>query len=128
MNEIQTLHQQAMHFAEQAEVAKLRGATDQVQQLLQQAFEQEAQAAALIAADLTAEPTRSVLHRSAAALEIDCDNLVAAEHLIAIALSGQPPAEIAAALKDLFVQINLLQYFARRGWHFDTQQLTLSPQ
>jgi hypothetical protein len=42
MNEIQVLHQKAMEFAEQSEVAKLRGATAvQVQALLREAFVQE---------------------------------------------------------------------------------------
>lgn len=127
MNEIQSLHQQAMHLAEQAEVAKLRGGTsDQVQALLQQAFDRESQAAALVAPSLDSEPTRSVIHRSAASLAIDCGDFQSAERLIAIALSGNPPAEIADELKDLFVQINLPQYCERRGFHLNLQELTLS--
>jgi hypothetical protein len=85
---------------------------------LRSAFEQESQAAALVMDGVDAEPTRSVLHRSAAALAIDCGELQAAERLIAKALSGNPPAEIAAELKDLFIQINLPQYCERRGLTF----------
>jgi hypothetical protein len=111
MNTIQVLHQKAMEFAEQAEVAKLRGATSaQVQVLLREAFEQECQAADQVATLLDDEPTRSVLHRSAAALAIDCGELQIAERLITTALAGNPPMEIAIELKDLFVQINLPQY------------------
>jgi hypothetical protein len=120
MNDIQLLHQKAMEFAEQAEVAKLRGGPiEQIQQLLRSAFEQASQAAALVVDIADAEPTRSVLHRSAAALAIDCGELQAAERLIATALAGDPPDEIAMELKDLFVQINLPQYFERRGLPFD---------
>jgi hypothetical protein len=120
MNDIQLLHQKAMEFAEQAEVAKLRGGQiEQIQQLLRSAFEQESQAAALVVDVADAEPTRSVLHRSAAALAIDCGELQAAERLITTALAGDPPDEIALELKDLFVQINLPQYFERRGLPFD---------
>ncbi|HLP90449.1 MAG TPA: hypothetical protein VK184_17920 [Nostocaceae cyanobacterium] len=36
-----------------------------------------------------------------------------------IALSGNPPQEIAEELKDLFVQINIDKYCARRGIVFD---------
>jgi hypothetical protein len=68
------------------------------------AFEQESQAAALVVDVIDAEPTRSVLHRSAASLAIDCGELQAAERLITTALSGNPPAEIAAELRDLFVR------------------------
>lgn len=120
MNEIQDLHQKAMAFAEQAEVAKLRGATaGQVQALLREALVQESQAADGVAMLLDAEPTRSVLHRSAAALAIDCGEMQLAERLITRALAGNPPMEIAIELKDLFVQINLPQYLERRGLPFD---------
>ncbi len=127
MNDIQLFHQKAMEFAEQAEVAKLRGAAvEQIQQLLRSAFEQEFQAAALVVDAVDAEPTRSVLHRSAAALAIDCGELQVAERLITTALAGNPPAEIAMELKDLFVQINLPQYFERRGLPFNIDWLSRS--
>ena len=81
----------------------MRGATEQAAQLTRQAFEQETQAAALIASILDAEPTRSVLHRSAASLAIECGEFRAAERLITTALSGNSPPEIAEELKDLFI-------------------------
>ncbi|MBD2090285.1 hypothetical protein H6F67_10515 [Microcoleus sp. FACHB-1515] len=87
----------------------------QATQLLQQAFENEAQAAELIADDLDAEPTRSSLHCSAARLAIECGNFSVAERLLVTALTGNPPEEIAEELKDLFVQINLRRYVERRG-------------
>lgn len=71
------------------------------------AFEKEAQAAVLTAHDLNAEPTRSVLHRSAASLAIDCGEFQVAERLIMTALTENPPQEIAEELKDLFIQINV---------------------
>ena len=48
-------------------------------------------------------------------LSIECGELRAAERLIATALSGSPPPEIAEELKDLFIQINLSQYLKRQG-------------
>ena len=123
MSQIQELHQQAMDLAEMVEVAKLRGNLPQAEQLSRQAFEKELLAAELIASDLEAEPTRSVLHRSAATLAIDCGEIHTAERLIAIALSGNPPQEIAEELKDLFVQINIQKYFKRRGIAFDETKL-----
>ncbi|HEY9652434.1 MAG TPA: hypothetical protein V6C95_17385 [Coleofasciculaceae cyanobacterium] len=123
MSQIQTLHQQAMDLAEAAAVARLRGAIEQAAQLTRQAFEQETQAANLIASVLDAEPTRSVLHRSAASLAIECGELRAAERLIATALSGSPPPEIAEELKDLFIQINLNQYLKRQGIDIDISEL-----
>ena len=123
MSQIQTFDQQAMDLAEAAAVARLRGAIKQATQLTRQAFEQETQAANLIAGVLDAEPTRSVLHRSAASLAIECGELRAAERLIATALSGNPPPEIAEELKDLFIQINLSQYLKRQGIDIDIKEL-----
>lgn len=123
MSQIQTFHQQAMDLAEAAAVARLRGAIKQATQLTRQAFEQETQAANLIAGVLDAEPTRSVLHRSAASLAIECGELRAAERLIATALSWNPPPEIAEELKDLFIQINLSQYLKRQGIDIDIKEL-----
>ena len=123
MSQIESLHKQAMDLAEAAAVASLRGALELTAQLTRQAFEQETQAAALIASALDAEPTRSVLHRSAASLAIERGELRMAERLIATALSGNPPAEIAEELKDLFIQINLSQYLKRQGIHIDIKEL-----
>ncbi|MBD0345547.1 MAG: hypothetical protein ICV63_12145 [Coleofasciculus sp. Co-bin14] len=122
MNQIQELHQQAMDLAEFAFTAKLRGDLEGANQLHRQAFEKEAKAAGLLAANLDAEPTRSILHRSAATLAIDCGELQTAEKLIATALAGNPPQEIAEELKDLFIQLNLQHYFERRGIPFDQEK------
>ncbi|MEH2434191.1 MAG: hypothetical protein V7K25_08045 [Nostoc sp.] len=123
MSQIQELHKQAMDLAEAAFTAKFRGDLKQASQVSRQAFEKESQAAALIANQLDAEPTRSVLHRSAATLAIDCGEFRAAERLIAIALLGNPPQEIAQELKDLFIKINLRPYLERHGLTFDEEKL-----
>jgi hypothetical protein len=91
--------------------------------LTRQAFEQEAQAASLIAGTLDAESTRSVLHRSAASLAIECGEFQTAERLIAISLSGNPPPEIVEELKNLSIQINLNQYLKRQGIDLDINEL-----
>ena len=123
MSQLQELHQQAMDLAEMVQVAKLRGNLALAEQLSREALEKELLAAELVASDFEAEPTRSVLHRSAATLAIDCGEIHTAERLIAIALSGNPPQEIAEELKDLFVQINIKKYFERRGITFDEAKI-----
>jgi hypothetical protein len=50
-------------------------------------------------------------------------NLKSIEVIIATALSGNPPLEIAEELKDLFIQIDLSQYLKRQGIHIDLNQL-----
>lgn len=125
MSKIQELHQQAMDLAEQADLEKLRGNTTQVKEILRRALELEAEAARMVADDLMAEPTRSVLHRSAATLAIECGELQRAERLIARALAGEPPSDIAEELKDLFMQINLRNYLDRQGVKLTEAQLQL---
>ena len=125
MSQIQDLHRQAMDLAEQADLKKLRGETSQAQELLQQALKLESEAAGMVANDITAEPTRSVLHRSAATLAVECGELSLAERLIARALAGAPPSGIAAELKDLFIQINLRNYLDRQGVTLTEDQLQL---
>jgi len=75
MMQVNVLHQEAMNLAELAQVAKLRGEIEQSNHLLRQAFTQESSAAALIANHWESEPTRSVLHRSAASLAIEWQKL-----------------------------------------------------
>jgi hypothetical protein len=123
MSQIQEKHTTAMDLAEAAFTAKLRGDLEQASQLTRQAFDNEQAAAALIAHQLDAEPTRSILHRSAATLAIDCGEFKAAERLITTALSGNPPQEIAEELKDLFIQINLRPYLERRGININDEQI-----
>jgi len=126
MKKITELHQQAMNFAELAFTAKLKGDLAQAEELLRQAFEHEHKAAELIAQDLSAEPTRSILHRSAATLAMDCDRLREAERLVATGLAGNPPDQIADELRDLFNQINFLRHLELRGISLVTNEFQLA--
>jgi hypothetical protein len=74
-----------MDLVQMVQVAKLKSNLALAEQLFKQAFEKELPAAFLIASNLEAEPTRSVLHRSVATLAIDCGEMRTAERLIAIA-------------------------------------------
>jgi tetratricopeptide (TPR) repeat protein len=112
MNEFKDLHREAMRLVEEAAEARRQGKAALAGKHLRKAFDQERQAADLIAADIALEPTRSVLHRSAATLALECGALREAERLIAAALSGEPPPEIAEELRDLLEQV----YFgAKKG-------------
>lgn len=128
MSTVHNLHQQAMDLAEQADLLKLRGDMAQAQTILRQALAQEAQAAETLLDAVDAEPTRSILFRSAASLAVECGELLWAEKLIAQALAGSPPAEIAAELKDLFMGINLRPYLDRQGITLTEEQLHLLTQ
>lgn len=109
MNSIQDLHREAMRLADEAERLQRAGDQRAAYQLWSRAFECERQAAQHSAADLSLEPTRSVLHRSAASLALECGKYREAERLIATALAGNPPDEIAEELRDLLEKV----YFDR---------------
>lgn len=125
MSEIKTLHREAMDLAEQAEIAKLRGEGD-VAGLFGRAFELERRAADMLSTQLNAEPTRSVLYRSAASLALSCGEFRKAEQLIATALSGEPPEEIAEELRNLLEQVHFERHLNLRGWVLEREEIQLS--
>ena len=102
------LHRQAMELAEEATLERRRGNGSRAIILLREALEKERSAAAFFATDLTFEPTRSVLHRSAASLAMACGDLLEARRLISTALGGNPPNEIADELRQLVQQVDSL--------------------
>jgi hypothetical protein len=104
VHEINELHNAAMDEAEHGFLARRRGDEGDAQVHFEKAYELEAQAAHLTV-DTTLEPTRSVLHRSAASLAFNCGKMREAEKLIAVALAGDPPEAIARELRELMRQV-----------------------
>ncbi|MCU0565377.1 MAG: hypothetical protein MUF49_02125 [Oculatellaceae cyanobacterium Prado106] len=104
MQDVDTLHREAMELVDQAVMARQRGDAEAFTALSRAAFTKERAAADLVANQFDLEPTRSVLHRSAAVLAIECQELRDAERLIGRALAGNPPDEIANELRDLLLE------------------------
>lgn len=102
--QVTELHEQAMALSEQGLLARLDGDSEKAKMLLHQAFEFESSAANLVASTAI-EPSRSVLHRSAATLALDCGELRAAERLIAVGLAGDPPEAVAQELRQLMLRV-----------------------
>ena len=97
MNSLNDLHQQAMELAEQAFTARRRNELATARSLAYSAYLLEKQTAE----QSQTEPTRSVLHRSAATLALDCGEYREAERLVAAALAGTPPESIANELREV---------------------------
>ncbi|MGB8700151.1 MAG: hypothetical protein WCD18_12105 [Thermosynechococcaceae cyanobacterium] len=72
MQNVETLHREAMELVDQAVLARQCGNTEAVFALSRAALAKERAAADLVANQFDLEPTRSVLHRSAAVLAIEC--------------------------------------------------------
>jgi hypothetical protein len=66
--DLETLHHQAMELVDRAVLEKQQGNVSAGLVLLKSAFEQERSAADLVADQFDFEPTRSILHRSAATI------------------------------------------------------------
>src|ERR1700730_3194563 len=125
MSGVKTTHRQAMEQTDLALAARRQG--DEVLALrhFRKAYELEAQAAAF-ATRLDAEPTRSVLFRSAATLALDAKLLPEAEKLVCTALSGNPPDDIAEELRDLLEQIYFERHLALRGIELQPDEIQMS--
>ncbi len=120
MQEIDDLHRKAMALADLADQAKRSGNIDEYEKLNREALQYESSAAWQVVGDISFEPSRSVLLRSAATLAIECGELRDAERLIGAALGGEPPSEIADELRDLLEDV----YFYR---HLEVKGITLNP-
>lgn len=101
------VHDSAMRLVDRSNHTRRLGDAEASARYLRQAFLKERKAAQAVAND--AEPWRSVLHRSAATLALQCGEFREAERLIAAALAGNPPARLAQELRELLDQV----YYAR---------------
>ncbi|MBF0457951.1 MAG: hypothetical protein HQK99_08665 [Nitrospirae bacterium] len=125
MSETMTSHRKAMEYAEEGFYHKLKGDSARADEFFSLAFELELKAAESYK-NSTLEPTRSVLYRSAATLACDCGNLREAERLVATALSGDPPEEIAEELRDLLEDIYFKRHLKIHDVVIDSSTLQLS--
>jgi hypothetical protein len=106
MTNVRELHSEAMRLAQLALIARHRGEYDKAETIARQAYEYENEAAHLVPEGEESEPTRSILFRSAASLAYQCGELLDAQRLIAKGLSGYPPPQVEAELKELYEQVN----------------------
>lgn len=104
MSTLKDLHRRAMNFAGQGFMAQMSTDPDAAIPLFEQALELELAAIAELRDPV--EPTYSVLHRSAGWMAIHCRQFRQAERLASRALAGDPPADIAVELRDLWEQSN----------------------
>ncbi|MCY3833010.1 MAG: hypothetical protein OXG85_08325 [Chloroflexi bacterium] len=104
---VNQLHREAMDLADESFVARLEKDKERYLHFTRLALEKAAAAADLMVDEEDIEPTRSVLHRSAATLAWRCEEYDRAKRLIYRALAGNPPAEIEFELNDLLGDIKL---------------------
>jgi hypothetical protein len=120
------LHRQAMDLADAAFRHRIKGDHSAAKDCFRKAMEIEARAASLVEASFDNEPTRSILHRSAATLAIHCEDWKQAERLAAAALRGEPPEEIADELRDILELVHAKRHLALRGVVLAPNELQVS--
>ena len=108
MSAVSDLHHQAMEYADLAWREQRAGKADRAESLFAQAADCEL--AAIAAMEEPVEPTYSVLHRSAASMEMNARRYRRAEQIAAKALAQEPHPEIAEEMRDLLEQV----YFRER--------------
>jgi hypothetical protein len=111
-----------MELADQATILRRTGDDAGARVLFRRAFELERSAAEFYAPKHDAEPTRSVLLRSAATLALDAGDASAAERLIATALTGTPPEAIANELRDLLEMVYFQRHLDLRGIKLESDE------
>jgi hypothetical protein len=123
---IKLIHRQAMEQSDLALVARMRGDEQAAVNHVVSAYELETKAANALTHQLDAEPTRSVLFRSAATLARDCGRFNEAEKLIYKALAGEPPASIAGELQDLLEQVSFHRHLELRGVQLSDEEVQMA--
>jgi hypothetical protein len=116
------LHRAAMQHMDAAQAARRAGKAVVARRATERALSLECDAASLV----EEEPTRSVLRRSAAAMALGVGAHRTAERMIASALAGDPPEEIANELRDLLEQVYFSRHLDVRGMRLTDDQFQMS--
>src|SRR4029077_6415777 len=94
VSDTQELHDRAMDLFEQGLLAARAGNSDKSRRLFNEALENEAAAADSVSADYELEPTRSILHRSAASMALRVGDVQKAKRYVDAGLAGNAPEDI----------------------------------
>lgn len=126
MSAVREAHEKAMDQFEQGLLARMTGKPDDAERLFRIALDLELKAIEQAHKEAVPEPTHSVLRRSAASLAINCSEFRIAEKLIAEALAGEPPVDIADELRDLLENVYFNRHLNLRGIALTPDEIQLS--
>jgi hypothetical protein len=126
MKKMSKQHDRAMAIADDADLASKRGDEAEAARLYRAAFDLERAAADGTANHLDLEPTRSILHRSAASLALQVKEYRACEQLLCRALAGNPPADISDELRTLWEQCSFSMHLRARDFEMSDNELLVS--
>ncbi|WP_347035563.1 hypothetical protein [Bacteroides cellulosilyticus] len=113
--DIREVHNEAMYKAELGDIQKYMRNLDAAQNLYAEAYELEKSVALSALEKQLGEPTISILLKSAASLAMRCELNRDAEKLIGLALSGEPPRDIAEELRNMLETVNFRRHLDLKG-------------
>ena len=117
-------HNIAMEFADLGLRNRARGNGERALAYFEQALDFEL--AAIAELDRADGLAGAVLHRSAGTLALDCRQFRLAEQLASKALASEPPADIAAELRDLWEQSNFHRHLAQEEMDISRGEIRMS--
>lgn len=109
MSDTRALHDDAMDLFERALLKVRAGDLQEGRRLFNAALDKEAEAADSVSSNYELEPTRAILHRSAASIALRIGDVQRAQRYVEAGLVGEPPDEIRAELETLLKQIEVLE-------------------
>lgn len=122
--DIRELHNEAMYKAELGDIARTQNLQNAIE-LYSEAYQLEKTAAFTALNEEMGQPTVSILLKSSAALAIQCGLNRDAEKLIGLALSGEPPMEIAEELRDMLETVNFNRHLDLKGITLNDDEVQL---
>lgn len=126
MLHLEDMHEHAMDVAEEAFSAQRKGRPAEAKRLFLRALSLESKAALEFSAEMSSEPTRSILFRSAAALAFHGGDFEQAERLVANGLAGFPPGEIKNELYALQEDIIFRRHILLQGAELAEQKMQMT--
>jgi len=109
VSDTRELHNRAMDLFELGLLTARAGKSAESRRLFNEALERETAAADSVAADYELEPTRSILHRSAASMALRIGDVQKAKQYVEAGLAGNAPEDIREEMAVLREQILLLE-------------------
>jgi hypothetical protein len=115
-----------MKQADLAHAARREGLVEDARRYFEEAYRLERTGALQLRDRFDAEPSRSILFRSAATLALQAMRFAEAEQLVCMALAGNPPSDIAEELRDTYEQITFSRHLELRGVTLQEREIQMS--
>lgn len=123
--DIRERHNEAMDKAEYGDIQRNIGNTEVALALYNEAYNIEREVSLSALDNHIGEPGISILLKSAASLAMRCGLYRDAEKLTSLALSGEPPEDVAEELRNMIETINFNRHLNLQGFSLQSDEVQL---